>query len=573
MPTGVGRGRPGPGGGLGRRIGDPGLRPARDRQVDPALPGAGVGGRRRARGAAGLGRGVAGPGAAAAPRGSARCPRACSALAGPDVVAIEAAIERHHPALVVVDSVQTVCDAELPGPAGQPGPGPSLRGPADPAGQVERRCPSSWSATSPRTAIWPGHGRSSTSWTPCLSFDGRPASFPARPDCGQAPVRARPARWASSKCATTGCGPCPTPAHAARGPHGRCPGQRRRPRAAGPAAAAGGGAGAARPGRGGPRPRTLGIDAGAGHPAAGRARPPHRGRGRRRPRSSWPPWAASASPSRRWTWAWRSPWHRRSTGRVVPADLVVFGELGLAGEVRMVPGADRRLAEAWRAGFTRALVPASTSEGGHRRDRVPAPGAWWCRVRTLGRGGTGRSEVTRRTMAGTIPEWSRPWSQPLNDALALVAPGTALREGLDRILQAKRGALIVVGDDPAVLSVCTGGFLLDAEFSPQRLSELAKMDGAIILAADASRIARANVHLVPEGQHPHHRDRHPAPDGRAGGPVHRRAGDRRVRGHGHHRRLPQRPETHQPVVGLVDRPLQPGPGHPATLPGALRRGR
>ena len=89
-------------------------------------------------------------------------------------------------------------------------------------------------------------------------------------------------------------------------------------------------------------------------------------------------------------------------------------------------------------------------------------------------------------------------SQPLNDALALIAPGTALREGLDRILQAKHGALIIVGDDPGVLSVCTGGFLLDAEYSPQRLSELAKMDGAIILAADASRIARANVHLVPK---------------------------------------------------------------------------
>ena len=89
-------------------------------------------------------------------------------------------------------------------------------------------------------------------------------------------------------------------------------------------------------------------------------------------------------------------------------------------------------------------------------------------------------------------------SQPLNEALALIAPGTALREGLDRVLQAKHGALIIIGDDPAVLSVCTGGFLLDAEYSPQRLSELAKMDGAIILAADASRIARANVHLVPK---------------------------------------------------------------------------
>jgi diadenylate cyclase len=83
------------------------------------------------------------------------------------------------------------------------------------------------------------------------------------------------------------------------------------------------------------------------------------------------------------------------------------------------------------------------------------------------------------------------------DALAQVAPGTPLREGLDRILQAEKGALIVIGDGPDVLAICSGGFLLDAEFSPQRLSELAKMDGAIVLAGDSSRIARANVHLVP----------------------------------------------------------------------------
>src|SRR4051795_10622717 len=85
----------------------------------------------------------------------------------------------------------------------------------------------------------------------------------------------------------------------------------------------------------------------------------------------------------------------------------------------------------------------------------------------------------------------------LLDALAAVAPGQPLREGLDRILRAGMGALIVVGDGPEVLNICSGGFLLDAAFSPQRLSELAKMDGAIILAGDASRIARANVHLVP----------------------------------------------------------------------------
>ncbi len=87
-------------------------------------------------------------------------------------------------------------------------------------------------------------------------------------------------------------------------------------------------------------------------------------------------------------------------------------------------------------------------------------------------------------------------------ALRLVAPGRPLREGLDRILQAKMGALIVIGDGPDVLSLCSGGFLLDAEFTPQRLSELAKMDGAMILSADCTRIARANVHLVPDPEIP-----------------------------------------------------------------------
>src|SRR5204863_5612048 len=89
-------------------------------------------------------------------------------------------------------------------------------------------------------------------------------------------------------------------------------------------------------------------------------------------------------------------------------------------------------------------------------------------------------------------------SEALLEALRMVAPGTPLRDGIDRILQANKGALIVVGDGPEVLSVCSGGFLLDAEFTPQRLSELAKMDGALILAADCSRVARGNVHLVPD---------------------------------------------------------------------------
>ncbi len=83
-------------------------------------------------------------------------------------------------------------------------------------------------------------------------------------------------------------------------------------------------------------------------------------------------------------------------------------------------------------------------------------------------------------------------------ALRRAAPGTPLRAGIERIMSARMGALIVVGSGPDVLSLCSGGFLLDAEFTPPRLSELAKMDGAIILGDDCARIVRANVHLVPD---------------------------------------------------------------------------
>jgi diadenylate cyclase len=89
-------------------------------------------------------------------------------------------------------------------------------------------------------------------------------------------------------------------------------------------------------------------------------------------------------------------------------------------------------------------------------------------------------------------------SEHMRDALARVAPGTPLRDGIDRVVRSSAGALLVLSDDPDVLSICSGGFVVDAPYSPQRLSELAKMDGAIILSADGGRIARANVHLVPD---------------------------------------------------------------------------
>ena len=86
----------------------------------------------------------------------------------------------------------------------------------------------------------------------------------------------------------------------------------------------------------------------------------------------------------------------------------------------------------------------------------------------------------------------------MRTTLAAVAPGTELREGLERILRGRTGALIVLGHDRTVDSICTGGFALDVPFTATGLRELAKMDGAIIVDRDASRILRANVQLVPD---------------------------------------------------------------------------
>ncbi len=83
-------------------------------------------------------------------------------------------------------------------------------------------------------------------------------------------------------------------------------------------------------------------------------------------------------------------------------------------------------------------------------------------------------------------------------ALAAVAPGTALREGLERILRGSTGALIVLGYDQAVEDLCSGGFELKVAFSATRLRELAKMDGAIVLDRTGSTILRAAVQLVPD---------------------------------------------------------------------------
>lgn len=85
----------------------------------------------------------------------------------------------------------------------------------------------------------------------------------------------------------------------------------------------------------------------------------------------------------------------------------------------------------------------------------------------------------------------------LPDEILLLAPGTHLRDGLDRIVKGHTGALVVMGTNPELEAISTGGFAIDVPFSATGLRELAKMDGAIVLSTDLSRILAAAVHLSP----------------------------------------------------------------------------
>ena len=86
----------------------------------------------------------------------------------------------------------------------------------------------------------------------------------------------------------------------------------------------------------------------------------------------------------------------------------------------------------------------------------------------------------------------------MRNTLKAVAPGTVLRDGLERILKGRTGGLIVLGHDATVEAISSGGFALDVPFSATRLRELSKMDGAVVLAGDDFRIRRAAVQLLPD---------------------------------------------------------------------------
>ena len=86
----------------------------------------------------------------------------------------------------------------------------------------------------------------------------------------------------------------------------------------------------------------------------------------------------------------------------------------------------------------------------------------------------------------------------MTELLKLIAPGTPIRDGLENILRAKTGALLLITDNNDVIKeVVDGGFYINEEYTSSRLYELAKMDGAIVLSGDLKRILFANAQLIP----------------------------------------------------------------------------
>src|SRR5882724_4097015 len=83
-------------------------------------------------------------------------------------------------------------------------------------------------------------------------------------------------------------------------------------------------------------------------------------------------------------------------------------------------------------------------------------------------------------------------------ALEMVAPGTALREGLDNILHARTGGLIVTADPEELSFMFSGGIKLDIDYAPALLYQVAKMDGAIVLNENVTKIVWSNVQLMPD---------------------------------------------------------------------------
>lgn len=90
----------------------------------------------------------------------------------------------------------------------------------------------------------------------------------------------------------------------------------------------------------------------------------------------------------------------------------------------------------------------------------------------------------------------------IKEILKIICPGTQLREGIENILRAKTGGLVVISDSEEVMKIVDGGFYINSDYTPSYVYELAKMDGAIVISEDLKRIVCANAQLIPDSQIP-----------------------------------------------------------------------
>lgn len=93
-------------------------------------------------------------------------------------------------------------------------------------------------------------------------------------------------------------------------------------------------------------------------------------------------------------------------------------------------------------------------------------------------------------------------NKEIMNILKTIAPGTPLREGMENILRAKTGGLVVIGDSEQIMNLIDGGFNINSEYSPSYVYELAKMDGAIVISSDLKKIIRANTQVIPDSSVP-----------------------------------------------------------------------
>ena len=188
-----------------------------------------------------------------------------------------------------------------------------------------------------------------------------------------------------------------------------------------------------------------------------------------------------------------------------------------AGELRQVAHASRRLAEAAGSGFTRAIVPANSRRRGRghladpRAERSPK------RLLAVRLAPAERSAPRRIRSMTTLGPPTEPCTRRWRSS-----PGTPLRDGIERIVRAKTGALLILGDGPDVLAICRGGFLARRSVQPAAAQRAGQDGRGDHLSADGERHRSGQRAPRARSDRADQRDRHPTPHRRACRSVDRR---------------------------------------------------